>query len=93
MAAIFGEISACIVRVPMEIVKQRAQTMPNRRIRQIVKEIYTRNEGGGGLRGFYRGEFKLNSPLRIDLFHPNFKNIFKKIILHFDEQFERKKIK
>lgn len=50
-AASISEVIACIVRVPTELVKQRAQSKQGRQIRNICRLIL-RNEG---LRGFYRG--------------------------------------
>jgi hypothetical protein len=41
-----------MARVPTEIVKQRAQTTPNRGIGQIAREIYANS---AGIRGFYKG--------------------------------------
>ncbi|VDN60241.1 unnamed protein product [Dracunculus medinensis] len=50
-AAIVAETVACIVRVPTELVKQRAQAENDRPIIAICRDIY-KNEG---LCGFYRG--------------------------------------
>lgn len=54
MSASFGEIMACLVRVPTEIIKQRAQVNQNegkRKTWTIAKSIYKNNN----LKGFYRG--------------------------------------
>ncbi|ODN00167.1 S-adenosylmethionine mitochondrial carrier protein [Orchesella cincta] len=51
-AASFGEIFACVVRVPVEIVKQRQQTSKSSALSIITKTLK-----GEGVRGFYRGYF------------------------------------
>ncbi|KAH6561044.1 hypothetical protein BASA60_000128 [Batrachochytrium salamandrivorans] len=51
MSASAGEIIACIVRVPTEIVKQRMQTRMYTSVPQAVGDILKRE----GIRGFYRG--------------------------------------
>ncbi|CAF1305970.1 unnamed protein product [Rotaria sp. Silwood1] len=53
IAATFGEINACLLRVPVEVIKQRAQVNRNLRLSTIVKSCL-HNEG---LLGFYRGYF------------------------------------
>ncbi|GMS89149.1 hypothetical protein PENTCL1PPCAC_11324, partial [Pristionchus entomophagus] len=50
-AAGVGEILACTVRVPTELVKQRAQADSSRRISSIFREILRSD----GFRGFFRG--------------------------------------
>ncbi|KAG0168786.1 hypothetical protein DFQ28_001930 [Apophysomyces sp. BC1034] len=50
-AASFGEISACTVRVPTEVIKQRMQTKQFQSTSAAVKHVL-RSEG---LLGFYRG--------------------------------------
>ncbi|GMT18095.1 hypothetical protein PFISCL1PPCAC_9392, partial [Pristionchus fissidentatus] len=50
-AAGVGEIVACTVRVPTELVKQRAQADSSRRISSIVREILR----SGSVRGLFRG--------------------------------------
>ncbi|KAF7723973.1 hypothetical protein EC973_001489 [Apophysomyces ossiformis] len=50
-AASFGEISACTVRVPTEVIKQRMQTKQFKSTSAAVKQVL-RTEG---LLGFYRG--------------------------------------
>ncbi|UJR38632.1 hypothetical protein I4U23_031297 [Adineta vaga] len=51
LAAIFGEISACLIRVPVEVIKQRAQIDRNLRLSTIARSTI-QNEGFFGL---YRG--------------------------------------
>ncbi|KAJ3087944.1 hypothetical protein HK102_009923 [Quaeritorhiza haematococci] len=51
LAASLGEISALIVRVPTEVIKQRLQAKQYSNIRSAVSSVY-RNEG---FLGFYRG--------------------------------------
>ncbi|KAJ1570084.1 hypothetical protein HK096_002575 [Nowakowskiella sp. JEL0078] len=46
-----GELTACIVRVPTEIVKQRMQTSQYTSVSEALKSIWSRD----GLFGFYRG--------------------------------------
>lgn len=46
-----GEFTACLVRVPTEIVKQRAQVSSNTTIGQVSRELLRSN----GITGFYRG--------------------------------------
>ncbi|CAF2943731.1 unnamed protein product [Rotaria sp. Silwood2] len=53
IAATFGEISACLIRVPVEVIKQRAQVNRNLRLSTIAKSCL-HNEG---LLGLYRGYF------------------------------------
>ncbi|KAA3681799.1 solute carrier family 25 (mitochondrial S-adenosylmethionine transporter), member 26 [Paragonimus westermani] len=50
-AACLAEVAACIVRVPCEVLKQRAQNSPNLVVRRLFLQII-RTEG---LRGLYRG--------------------------------------
>uniref|UniRef100_A0A914W6T9 Mitochondrial carrier protein PET8 n=1 Tax=Plectus sambesii TaxID=2011161 RepID=A0A914W6T9_9BILA len=50
-AASCGEVMACLVRVPTEVVKQRAQAFPNRRVMYVARKIIATQ----GLSGFYRG--------------------------------------
>ncbi|KAL3125378.1 hypothetical protein niasHT_002106 [Heterodera trifolii] len=52
LSATFGELVACLVRVPTEIVKQRSQTSRANGLLQIVTELYRTR---GGIRGFYKG--------------------------------------
>lgn len=51
IAATLGEIFACFIRVPTEVVKQRMQTRLYFRLDDAVKSIYT----ASGVRGFYQG--------------------------------------
>ncbi|GMR42038.1 hypothetical protein PMAYCL1PPCAC_12233, partial [Pristionchus mayeri] len=51
LAAGIGEILACTVRVPTELVKQRAQADSSRRISTIFREILRSD----GFRGLFRG--------------------------------------
>lgn len=52
LCASIGEIVACLVRVPTELVKQRAQVSNNLiSILNITKEIYKKEK----FLGFYRG--------------------------------------
>ncbi|CAF4543748.1 unnamed protein product [Rotaria socialis] len=53
IAAAFGETCACFVRVPTEVIKQRAQVNRNLRLSTIVRSCL-RDEG---LSGLYRGYF------------------------------------
>lgn len=50
IAASFGEIAACIVRVPTEIVKQRMQ-VGHGNLSKVAHHIYQTT----GVRGFYQG--------------------------------------
>lgn len=52
-SASIGEIVACLVRVPTEIVKQRMQAQMFARTRQCIRCMWNER----GLRGFYRGYF------------------------------------
>ncbi|VDK65639.1 unnamed protein product [Anisakis simplex] len=51
IAACIGEIVACGVRVPTELIKQRAQATHGRSITTICRSIFNSE----GIRGFYRG--------------------------------------
>ena len=51
LAASVGEVTSCLVRVPCELIKQRAQANS----RQSSWEVLRRTAGDGGLRGMYRG--------------------------------------
>ena len=53
MAASLGEVTACLVRVPVEIVKQRRQAESGTSSLEIVRSTL-RSEG---VRGLYRGYF------------------------------------
>ncbi|GAA5935008.1 uncharacterized protein JCM15063_003126 [Sporobolomyces koalae] len=54
LSASGGEVAACMIRVPTEVVKQRSQTSTVKGQNgswQIARQVWTTN----GLRGFYRG--------------------------------------
>ena len=55
LAASFGEINACLIRVPVEIVKQRRQAASSayKSSLSVIKETINLE----GLKGFYRGYF------------------------------------
>ena len=53
VAASLGEVTACLVRVPVEIVKQRRQASSQSKSLEIVRSTL-RSEG---VRGLYRGYF------------------------------------
>lgn len=53
-AASCGEVAACLVRVPAEVIKQRTQTSKGSSSLQTFQALW-RNQRGEGLRGFYRG--------------------------------------
>jgi solute carrier family 25 S-adenosylmethionine transporter 26 len=55
LAASLGEVTSCLVRVPFELTKQRAQANTGTSALRIVKHTW-RTEG---LRGMYRGYFSL----------------------------------
>ncbi|KAL7071999.1 hypothetical protein ACQ4LE_008659 [Meloidogyne hapla] len=59
LSASIGEITACIARVPTEIIKQRAQTDPQKRPLQIFRELVKEGEGRKKLKilAFYKGYF------------------------------------
>lgn len=51
-AASFGEVAACLVRVPTEVVKQRMQTGMNLSATSVVSQIVSKE---GGIFGLYKG--------------------------------------
>lgn len=51
VSAAFGEVAACVVRVPVDIVKQRTQANSRQTSWQTFRAVVTTE----GLRGFYRG--------------------------------------
>ena len=53
IAACAGEVAGCLVRVPTEVVKQRAQTMPG----VATYSVFTQTLKSEGIHGFYRGYF------------------------------------
>ncbi|ODV83630.1 hypothetical protein CANARDRAFT_78537 [[Candida] arabinofermentans NRRL YB-2248] len=50
-----GEIAACLVRVPAEVIKQRTQSMIFKNSFESFKYIITNQSGEGVLKGLYRG--------------------------------------
>lgn len=54
-AANCGEIAACSVRVPSEVIKQRVQTGQHARSMHALRAILANQTGEGVLRGLYRG--------------------------------------
>lgn len=50
-AASLGEVAACLIRVPVEVIKQRSQTLPHLTSGTIVKNTFKSE----GIPGFYRG--------------------------------------
>ncbi|RMZ94570.1 S-adenosylmethionine mitochondrial carrier, partial [Brachionus plicatilis] len=50
VAANLGEISACLIRVPVDVVRQKTQAQHNLNTVQIMKKIFKTE----GFRGFYR---------------------------------------
>jgi len=54
-AASLGEIAACLVRVPAEVIKQRTQTSKFSSSLESLKYILRNENGEGVIRGLYRG--------------------------------------
>ncbi|KAK9457412.1 mitochondrial carrier [Dipodascopsis uninucleata] len=54
-AASFGEVAACMVRVPTEVIKQRAQAQKYRSSLAALKSVLGNETGEGVFRGLYRG--------------------------------------
>lgn len=57
-AASTGEVAACLIRVPTEVIKSRLQTLSyghGAGVWTAVKAVYAEAGGRGGLRGFYTG--------------------------------------
>lgn len=54
-ASTMGEISACLVRVPSEVIKQRTQTHKTNSSWQTFKSLLKNENGEGIRRNFYRG--------------------------------------
>ncbi|KAJ8103858.1 mitochondrial carrier [Lipomyces tetrasporus] len=54
-AASFGEIAACTVRVPTEVIKQRAQASQYHSSLAALKSVLSNQTGEGVFRGLYRG--------------------------------------
>lgn len=55
ISASLGEIAACLVRVPVEVIKQRTQTGMGTSSLSNFKHIITNQSGEGVIRGLYRG--------------------------------------
>ncbi|KAG5357838.1 putative mitochondrial carrier protein [Yarrowia sp. B02] len=55
IGASLGEVAACMVRVPSEVIKQRAQTGHYKSSMEALKSILNNSSGEGVLRGLYRG--------------------------------------
>jgi solute carrier family 25 (mitochondrial S-adenosylmethionine transporter), member 26 len=51
LAANAGEINACLIRVPIEVVKQRSQANLNKTTYEVFRETLKQE----GIKGFYRG--------------------------------------
>lgn len=52
LAASLGEIAACTVRVPVEVIKQRAQTQASKTSWQILRKTFRDEKLGGLYRGY-----------------------------------------
>lgn len=55
LSASIGEIAACSVRVPAEVIKQRAQASQFKSSIEAFKAILSNQSGEGVFRGLYRG--------------------------------------
>lgn len=55
IAASLGEIAACSVRVPAEVIKQRVQTSQHRTSYEALVAIFKNTRGEGVIHGLYRG--------------------------------------
>lgn len=55
ISASFGEIAACVVRVPAEVVKQRTQAAQYSSSINALYSILSNKSGEGVFRGLYRG--------------------------------------
>lgn len=55
ISASAGEVAACSVRVPSEVVKQRVQAGQHSRSSHALKAILSNFSGEGSIRGLYRG--------------------------------------
>lgn len=55
ISASIGEVAACSVRVPSELVKQRVQAGQHSRSFHALKAILSNFSGEGSIRGLYRG--------------------------------------
>lgn len=55
ISASLGEIAACSIRVPSEVIKQRAQSQAHHTSLSAFKSIIANETGEGVFRGLYRG--------------------------------------
>lgn len=55
ISASFGEIAACMVRVPAEVIKQRTQSLQFKSSLESFKYIILNKSGEGIFKGLYRG--------------------------------------
>lgn len=55
LSATFGEIAACLFRVPAEVLKQRTQSLQFESAMAAFKHILSNKSGEGVLNGLYRG--------------------------------------
>ncbi|TID28110.1 hypothetical protein CANINC_002702 [Pichia inconspicua] len=55
LAASLGEIAACMVRVPAEVIKQRTQSLQFNSSLESLKYVISNKSGEGVIRGLYRG--------------------------------------
>ncbi|CDR46814.1 CYFA0S26e00364g1_1 [Cyberlindnera fabianii] len=55
LSASCGEIAACLVRVPAEVIKQRTQASKFSSSLDTFKSVWRNESGEGIIRGFYRG--------------------------------------
>ncbi|GMG29319.1 unnamed protein product [Ambrosiozyma monospora] len=55
ISASLGEVAACMVRVPVEVIKQRTQSLQFKSSFQAFKFIITNQSGEGIINGLYRG--------------------------------------
>jgi solute carrier family 25 S-adenosylmethionine transporter 26 len=55
LAASLGEIAACLVRVPAEVIKQRTQSLQFNSSLESFKYILSNKSGEGIIKGLYRG--------------------------------------
>ncbi|GMF02156.1 unnamed protein product [Ambrosiozyma monospora] len=55
ISASMGEVAACMVRVPVEVIKQRTQSLQFKSSFQAFRFIITNQSGEGIINGLYRG--------------------------------------
>lgn len=55
LAASLGEVAACMVRVPAEVIKQRTQSLQFNSSLESFKYVISNKSGEGVIRGLYRG--------------------------------------